>query len=71
MKAKLLSSGLLLLFGFILVFYWGCTDKYEPAPSKFAALEESSCTHCHLNQDLLKEVATPLPPDTSGEAGEG
>ena len=71
MKEKLFSICLFLLFGFILVSYWGCTEKYEAAASKFAAIEESSCTHCHLNKAILEEVATPLPPDTSGEAGEG
>jgi hypothetical protein len=58
-----------LFLSIILFMIWGCTDKYQPAPTMFAA-KESSCTHCHLNKALLEEVAEPLP-EPSEPAGEG
>ena len=63
MKQKSVIVSLLFLFVMFQIFYLGCTNKYEPTSG-------SSCVHCHLNSELLKEVATPLPPPT-GEAGEG
>ncbi|MDW7680672.1 MAG: hypothetical protein SCK70_08905 [bacterium] len=70
MKAKLTRLCLFSLFVLIVAFYWGCTDKYEEVPNRFA-VEESSCTGCHLNATLLQQLATPLPPDPHDEAGEG
>lgn len=70
MKLKLFTFSSLLLLSLILIFVWGCTDKYKPAPNIFSSAEESSCTSCHLNANLLKEVATPLPSD-NGDSGEG
>ena len=70
MKVKIFTVCALLFIFFSLTFFWGCTDKYKPAPSKFSSSEETSCTYCHLNAALLKEVATPLPPDPGG-TGEG
>jgi len=70
MKTKLFSLSFLMIVLFFLIFQWGCTDKYKPAPNIFSSSEESSCTHCHLNANLLKEIATPLPHD-EGESGEG
>ena len=72
MKVKIFTlSVFLVTFLFILIFSSGCTNKYEPASNIFSSTEESSCTHCHLNSTILKEVATPLPPDTSEATGEG
>jgi len=70
MKVKLFTICSLLLLSLILIFSWGCTDKYKPTPNVFSSVEESSCTHCHLDATLLKQVATPIPPD-EGESGEG
>ncbi|OQX88974.1 hypothetical protein B6D60_00520 [candidate division KSB1 bacterium 4484_87] len=68
MRPKIFLYGIVLLILFLLIGI-GCTDKYQPTPSQFAS-KESSCTYCHLNSSLLKEVATPLPPD-EGDSGEG
>ncbi|NOZ62997.1 MAG: hypothetical protein GXO74_15180 [Calditrichaeota bacterium] len=68
MTSKIFLYGIFLLFLFLLIGS-GCTDKYQPTSSQFAS-KESSCTYCHLNSSLLKEVATPLPPE-SGDSGEG
>ncbi|MBC8185325.1 hypothetical protein H8E88_29880 [candidate division KSB1 bacterium] len=70
MKRTIIILSLLIMSLFFLLFQWGCTDKYKPAPGVFSASEETSCTHCHLNANLLKEVATPLPPPEE-PAGEG
>ena len=58
----------LVLLATFVILLMSCTDKY-PAPTEKFSLEENSCTNCHLNSDLLKEVAEPLP-DTGGETGE-
>ena len=55
----------------LIIFYFGCTEKYEPTSNDFSSLEKTSCTHCHLDKNLLEEVAEPLPPDTSEASGEG
>ena len=68
MKRTIIILGLLILSLSFLFTQWGCTDKYKPTPNIFSASEESSCTHCHLNADLLKEVATPLPPPPAEES---
>ncbi len=49
-----------------------CTDKY-PAVNEgdVAQSSGSGCVDCHTDKELLKLVATPLPPDTSGGSGEG
>ncbi len=70
MKRTIIILSLLIMSLSFLLLQWGCTDKYKPAPGVFSASEESSCTYCHLNANLLKDVATPLPPP-SGESGEG
>ncbi len=46
-----------------------CADKYPAQETDIIASAEG-CVACHTNADLLKEVATPLPP-VNGEAGEG
>jgi nitrate/TMAO reductase-like tetraheme cytochrome c subunit len=69
MKSKIFSISILFLSVIILALIWGCTDKYQPAPTQFAATE-SSCTSCHLNKTLLEEVADPIP-EPSEPAGEG
>ena len=68
MKQKNVVISLVFLFLMSQLLYMGCTDKYEP--SSPISGSGSSCVHCHLNSELLKEVATPLPPPT-GESGEG
>lgn len=70
MKRTIIVFSLLIMSLFVVIMHWGCTDKYKPTEGVFSASEESSCTHCHLNASLLKEMATPLPPDT-GDSGEG
>ena len=70
MKRTIIILSLLILSLSFLLLQWGCTEKYKPSPGVFSASGQPGCTHCHLNADLLKEVATPLPPP-SGESGEG
>jgi len=70
MNSKIFTVSILLLSLLVLALMWGCTDKYEPAPSKFASGEESGCTSCHLDKSLLEQVAEPLP-EPSEPAGEG
>lgn len=65
MKRNMLVVSLLCVLLASQFLNWGCTDKYEPITAS-----GSSCVHCHLNADLLREVADPLPP-SDGEAGEG
>jgi len=69
MKSKILTVSMLFLSVIILALIWGCTDKYQPAPTQFAATA-SSCNNCHLNKTLLEQVADPLP-EPSEPAGEG
>lgn len=69
MKSKTFAAMILFLSVLVLALIWGCTDKYQPAPSQFSGVE-SSCTHCHLNKSLLEEVADPLP-EPAEPAGEG
>jgi len=60
---------LLFLFGILLS---SCTDKYPGVnEGDVAQSSGSGCVDCHTNKDLLKEVATPLPPDSGGSSGEG
>jgi hypothetical protein len=55
---------------FVLFFISSCTDKYEAPSENIAQTGESGCVDCHMDVDLLKEVADPLPPP-SGGGGEG
>ena len=59
----------------IFVVLAGCTEKYqpeEPGSQTLAQLTKTSgCIDCHLDENLLQQVATPLPPDTGGSSGEG
>ena len=64
---KFVTLALLLLL--LVVFTWQCTEKY-PADSKQAAVVVDGCVQCHTDAELLKKIATPLPPP-DGEAGEG
>ncbi|MEE4311693.1 MAG: hypothetical protein V2J62_07460 [candidate division KSB1 bacterium] len=70
MNIKSCMYGLALITILMFVFLAGCTDKYKPVESIFSSIDESSCTHCHLNAATLEEVADPLPPDP-GHTGEG
>jgi len=68
---KLYSKGELILFLiFFVILFLNCTEKYPSELEKFTQEQESSCTSCHLDFELLKEVADPLPPD-EGHSGEG
>jgi hypothetical protein len=56
----------------LMIFFmvWGCTEKYPgPTEDSTLSLTGGSCVTCHTDQELLKEVADPLPPpdDDSGE----
>ena len=55
----------------LIILMMGCTEKY---PNKTEAgdpvLTGSGCEVCHLDKDLLKEVADPIPPK-EGDGGEG
>jgi hypothetical protein len=57
---------------FTLLFLFGCTEKY---PNKIESgepvLTGSNCEVCHLDKELLKEVADPLPPSGGEGSGEG
>lgn len=58
-----------LLF-YALLFCWQCSKKY-PADFKESGMAvNNGCVACHTDADLLKKVATPLPP-VDGDAGEG
>jgi hypothetical protein len=63
------SISLLIIFMLIFLLLNGCTEKYPQGEKNIFALQTSSCTYCHLNSDLLKEVADPLP-TPSEETGE-
>ena len=56
----------------ILLFYAGCTEKYpnKTEGGDVPVLAQGSCVECHTDKELLKELATPIPPP-SGESGEG
>ncbi len=64
---KSISFSLLILV--LVLFSWQCTEKY-PASGGSVISSADGCVACHTNADLLKEVATPLPPP-GGDAGEG
>jgi hypothetical protein len=54
-----------------LLFLIGCTDKYpNKTESDAPVTAQSNCEVCHLDKELLEEVADPLPPE-NGESGEG
>ena len=46
-----------------------CAEKSPQSPAKFNLSKADGCVSCHTNADLLKSLATPLPPVT--ESGEG
>ena len=55
-----------------LLFVFGCTEKYPNITDDGApVLTGSNCEVCHLDKELLKEVADPLPPDEGEGSGEG
>ncbi len=47
-----------------------CTKKNPQEPRRFNSSQADGCLSCHMNAQLLKEVATPLPPANT-ESGEG
>jgi len=54
-----------------LFFLLGCTEKYpNKNESSTPVLTGSNCEVCHLDKELLKEVANPLPPAPPSD-GEG
>ncbi|RKY87682.1 hypothetical protein DRQ09_04045 [candidate division KSB1 bacterium] len=58
------------IFIFSIYFLISCSEKYPSPESKFSKIKESGCTYCHLDAELLKKVAEPLPPSEDDE-GEG
>lgn len=60
-----------LLIGILSFFLiQSCTEKYEPSAIVDAGEEDSGCVYCHLNKELLIQVADPV--ETGGEeTGEG
>ena len=69
MKSRF-KCGVLAFFFILFLVYMSCTEKYPPQMSKYGEVKESGCTACHLDADLLKEVADPLPGDEN-HTGEG
>ncbi len=67
MKDSKIISILLLIM--LVAFSWQCSKKY-PADANHRAAVSDGCVACHLDVDLLKQVAEPLP-HVEGEAGEG
>jgi hypothetical protein len=47
-----------------------CNKKNPQEPRRFNSNQSDGCLACHMNATLLKEVATPLPPNNT-ESGEG
>lgn len=68
MKTKLALVILLTAFGILM--HQGCTKKSPDDIQGSQSFGSSGCVSCHLDQNVLKKVAAPLPPP-SGEAGEG
>ena len=68
-----LRSKTLLVFSLLVVaaLVLHCTEKYPPAPAGEAPqlAAESGCVNCHLDKELLKQVADPVEHPT--ESGEG
>ena len=62
----------LILFVTLIFLLSSCTEKY-PEPGDLIGQQDtgSGCVNCHTNADLLKQVATPLPPPPDGGSGEG
>ena len=55
----------------VLLFLYGCTEKYPNMnESGDPVATGSNCEVCHLDKELLKEIADPIPPK-EGESGEG
>lgn len=49
----------------------GCSEKYpNRTESSIPVIAGSNCAVCHLDKELLKEIATPLPPQPP-DSGEG
>ena len=54
-----------------MLFLFSCTEKYpNKTESGTPILSDSNCEVCHLDKELLKEVADPIPPAPPG-SGEG
>lgn len=70
MLNRILKLMLICSVGLLFITQTGCTDKYKPAGTEFSSDDESSCLFCHLDAELLKDVADPI--ETGGESsGEG
>ena len=59
-----------LIFIFCILLCAGCTEKYPSGTKDFSKVQESSCTVCHLDAELLEAVADPLP-EGNEPSGEG
>jgi hypothetical protein len=64
---------LLIVVTLVVLILFGCTEKYpNKTSSSTPTLAQSNCEGCHLDKEVLQQVADPLPPDTSGgDSGEG
>jgi len=61
---------LLALCAFLILIINTCTEKYPASNEKLALDRADGCLSCHLDAELLKKVADPLP-EREGDAGEG
>jgi hypothetical protein len=66
MKRFILHTALII----VVLSVFSCKEKYEEDTESFAELSQSSCVSCHIDKDLLEEVADPLP-ETGEGGGEG
>lgn len=66
MKRSMLFSAMII----IVLSVFGCKEKYEEETETFAALSQSGCVSCHMDKDLLEEVADPIE-YSSENGGEG
>ena len=56
---------------FVLLYLLACTEKYPVGgEDNLGKIASDGCTGCHSDQELLKQVADPLPA-TNGDSGEG
>jgi hypothetical protein len=56
----------------ILLVLLGCSEKYPVSESEdISKTVSDGCSSCHLDKELLQEVAIPLVPPENGESGEG
>jgi len=76
--SKLLNLGLIMknltfiYAALILLALLGCSEKYPVSESDDISKDVGDgCNVCHLDKELLQEVATPIPSPENGQSGEG